>query len=64
VSGARAVRGFALKNMNWAERLLMFVGGVLFIAPGIMLPAAGLGILLAVLGWQYYGHKTAEGAAA
>ncbi|MDA1326645.1 MAG: TRAP transporter fused permease subunit, partial [Proteobacteria bacterium] len=46
---ASAVRGFALKNMNWAERLLMFVGGVMFIAPGIKLPAAGLGILVVVL---------------
>jgi hypothetical protein len=41
----------------------MFVGGVMFIAPGIKLPAAGFGILLLVLVWQYFGRKTTEGAA-
>ena len=61
---ACAVRGFALKVLNWVERILMFLGGVLFIAPGITLPLIGLAVLLVVLGWQYYGRKTVASEAA
>ncbi|MEK9685548.1 MAG: TRAP transporter fused permease subunit [Rhodospirillaceae bacterium] len=58
---ACAVRGFGLKNMNWIQRLMMFVGGVLFIAPGVTMPSIGLAILLCVMAWQFLQREPAVG---
>ncbi len=50
---ACAVRGFTVRNMNVIERILCFGAGALFIAPGLQMPAIGLGIAVLVIGSQY-----------
>ncbi len=51
---ACAVRGFALCSLNAIERILAFVAGALFIAPGFLMPLIGLAIVAAVVGLQYF----------
>jgi TRAP transporter 4TM/12TM fusion protein len=51
---ACAVQGFVLRRINLIERILLFAAGVLFIAPGIVLPAIGLALTLALLATQRY----------
>jgi TRAP-type uncharacterized transport system fused permease subunit len=57
---ACAVQGFLLRRINVVERILLFIAGLLFIAPGIVLPAIGLAVLLAVLGTQRYGQRVLQ----
>jgi TRAP transporter 4TM/12TM fusion protein len=59
---ASGVRGYALSALNPVERVAMLAAGILFIAPGLMLPAIGLAIVVAVLGLQkVMGRRVAAG---
>jgi len=50
---ACGARGFALRDMGVIERIVFIFAGALFIAPGYLLPGAGLAIVLVLLGIQY-----------
>ena len=60
---ASAVRSFALHNLNVVQRILCFLGGVLFIAPGLLLLGIGLGLVVLVFCWQLITrpHLTSQG---
>jgi TRAP-type uncharacterized transport system fused permease subunit len=57
---ACAVQGFMLGRINAIERTLVFIAGLLFIAPGIYLPAIGLAIMLALLGTKRFGQHAVQ----
>ncbi|MPY70121.1 MAG: TRAP transporter fused permease subunit [Alphaproteobacteria bacterium] len=57
---ASGVRGYAIGHLNPVERVAMLAAGILFIAPGLMLPAVGLGIVVVVLGLQRIGARVAS----
>lgn len=57
---ACAVQGFMLGRINAIERTLTFIAGLLFIAPGIYLPAIGLAIMLALLGTKRFGQRAVQ----
>jgi TRAP transporter 4TM/12TM fusion protein len=46
---AAGIRGYAFGHLNVLQKLLIFVGGLLFIAPGFYMPLIGLGIGLLAL---------------
>ncbi len=58
------VEGYALKRTTWPERILLTASGVLLIMPGWKTDIAGLGILAAVLLWQYVTNRRARIAGA
>lgn len=47
---AAATRGYLISRLNVVQRLLVFIAGLLWIAPGIKYPAVGLVIVLLALG--------------
>lgn len=54
---ACGIRGYALGHLNGVQRLLIFIGGLLFIAPGIYLALAGLAFTFAALALQRVGMR-------
>jgi TRAP transporter 4TM/12TM fusion protein len=46
---ACGIRGFALSPLNVIQRLVVFAGGLLLIAPGLTMPLIGLGLGLAAI---------------
>jgi TRAP-type uncharacterized transport system fused permease subunit len=46
---AGGIRGYMFGHLNVLQRLVLFGGGLLLIAPGVVLPLAGLGASLLVL---------------
>ena len=51
---ASGVRGYFFRKLNIVECVPVLAAGVLFIMPGFQLPLIGLGILLAMLLFQYF----------
>ena len=51
---ASGVRGYFFRKLNIVECVPVLVAGVLFIMPGFQLPLIGLGIILAMLLYQYF----------
>lgn len=43
-----AVEGFLYLNITWLERLLLFIAGMLLIAPGIMEAVVGFALFFAI----------------
>ncbi len=50
--------GFLLTPMNWAERGLFFVGGLMMVHPGFVTDIAGMALLGVCLGCQWYKRKS------
>jgi TRAP transporter 4TM/12TM fusion protein len=48
-----AMIGFLLAPMNWLERILFFIGGLMMIHPGTVTDAIGIGLLGCCLANQY-----------
>jgi TRAP-type uncharacterized transport system fused permease subunit len=46
---AGGIRGYMFGHLNVLQRLVLFSGGLLLIAPGVVLPLAGLGASALVL---------------
>jgi TRAP-type uncharacterized transport system fused permease subunit len=46
---AGGIRGYIFGHLNVLQRLVLFGGGLLLIAPGVVLPLAGLGASALVL---------------
>ncbi len=46
---ACGIRGYALSALNVIQRLVVFAGGLLLIAPGLTMPLIGLGVALAAI---------------
>ena len=46
---ACGIRGFGLSPLNVVQRLIVFAGGLLLIAPGLAMPLVGLGLGLAAI---------------
>jgi len=57
---AAGIRGYALSALNPLQRVMVFIGGLLFIAPGITLPLIGLAASLAALAPDLLRRKAAE----
>jgi len=53
-----AMIGFCMAPMNWAERVLFAVGGLMLIDPGIATDLSGLGLLTVGLLIQWWKQKT------
>ncbi len=46
--------GYFFRPMNWLERIVFFVGGLMLIDPGTITDVLGLGLLALGVGWQLY----------
>jgi TRAP transporter 4TM/12TM fusion protein len=52
-----AVNAWFRTNMNWIERIVAFVGGLLLIYPGLMTDSIGMGLCAVVLVYQQIKYK-------
>lgn len=59
-----AVCGYLLTNMTWPERIVMFIGGLLLVTPGIETDLAGLALALIIIFIQRKKTKAAKTPAA
>ena len=57
---ACGIRGFALSPLNVIQRLVVFAGGLLLIAPGLTMPLIGLGAGLAAIAPGFVRARMAE----
>ena len=57
---ACGIRGFAFGHLNPVQQVLFAISGILFIAPGITLPIAGLGVVLVAMAPKLYSMATAR----
>jgi len=46
---AGSIRGYFFKNLNLLQQLVVFAGGLLFIAPGVTMPLVGLAAVAVAL---------------
>ncbi len=51
---AGSIRGYLFKNLNLLQQLVVFAGGLLFIAPGVIMPLAGLAAVAVSLTPSYF----------
>ncbi len=51
---AGSIRGYLFKNLNLLQQLVIFAGGLLFIAPGVIMPLAGLAAVAVSLTPSYF----------
>ncbi len=51
---AGSIRGYLFNNLNLLQQLVVFAGGLLFIAPGITMPLVGLAAVAAALTPNFY----------
>ena len=54
-----ALEGYLLKHMNWPQRLMSALGGLLLIDPGLVTESIGLALVAAVVIRQVIGRKKA-----
>ena len=54
-----ALEGYLLKHMNWPQRLMSALGGLLLIYPGLVTDSIGLALVAAVVILQVIGRKKA-----
>lgn len=54
-----ALEGFLLRHMNWPQRVMSAVGGLLLIYPGLVTDTIGLGLVAVVVILQVIGRKKA-----
>ena len=57
-----ALEGFLLRHMNWPQRVMSAVGGLLLIYPGLVTDTVGLGLVAVVVILQVIGRKKAVAA--
>jgi len=57
---ACGIRGFALSPLNVIQRLVVFAGGLLLIAPGLTMPLIGLGLGLVAIAPGFVRARSAE----
>jgi TRAP-type uncharacterized transport system fused permease subunit len=48
-----AMIGFFVAPMNWVERILFIVGGLLLVDPGTLTDIMGIGLLAVLVFYQY-----------
>ena len=54
-----ALEGYLLHHMNWPQRILSAVGGLLLIYPGLVTDSIGLALVAVVIILQFMGRKKA-----
>ncbi len=59
---AAALEGYLFKHMNWFERIVSIIGGLLLIVPGIESDVIGFAIVLTVCLIQYFSKKRQQAA--
>ncbi len=59
-----ALEGYVFTHMNWIQRILCAVGGLLLVYPGAVTDLIGVGLVALSLGWQYLESKKAAPKAA
>jgi len=52
-----ALEGYILDHMNWFQRIISAVGGLLLIHPGLVTDAIGISLVVLVVIWQYFAKK-------
>ena len=55
-----ALEGYLLTHMNWPQRIMSAVGGLLLIYPGLVTDSVGLALVAAVAAMQIVGKKKAN----
>ncbi|MEW9675137.1 TRAP transporter permease [Lentibacillus sp. L22] len=55
-----AMIGYYVKSVNWIERIIMFIAGLLLVYPDITLSALGLVIFAAITAFQFIRGKAEE----
>jgi TRAP transporter 4TM/12TM fusion protein len=52
-----AVEGYFIRRANWIQRIMLAVAAMALIDPGLLTDCIGIGLLIAVVMWQWYGKK-------
>ena len=60
---ASGLSGYLLREMNWAERIIIIVGGLMLVHPGTLTDIVGVAIFVAMIVWQAARNKQAAAKA-
>ena len=52
-----ALEGYILSHMNWPQRIIAAVGGLLLIDPNLVTDVVGIALVAVVIVWQYLQNK-------